>query len=470
MSQPSHPTLINLPQPPSNPGTPSEIPGTPTSTTTSLSALSTTAIKDGHRGALHHLGHLHSPSSNTLEAERADRISRLTGLSSVTTLRNPVAGAGQFNAGPDQATPTSTEFAANVAAAAAAAGLTPAYFDAAGQPVADKKVSTIGSASATESVSGQTTTSTEVGGDRDTLPGDEDMLTELDSASASGYMAGEGDAMDEDQDNLATRSIGGFEDRMSDDGSASLVGFGEGAGSTVSGPIYQRRPLPPQQQQQQQATNTSASPGGATAAVTRGLERSSSGFSEGDPGASSSPGHYQYQRHPRQTARGSDRDTNTGTDTPVSQSAVRERNEARMMDGVAVDSSVTPPLTAASAPATKDSTNVEGADDNTFVDTTTQGPVPVQPHSHPHHPRRQQQHPHHHHQPSQPSQLAPSQTQPQHRHQPSHSPPTMLSPRETAERIVGERLDGGEARVGSTALGSPKGNEGPLGRFYFESH
>ncbi|EJT79629.1 hypothetical protein GGTG_04713 [Gaeumannomyces tritici R3-111a-1] len=90
-----------------------------------------------------------------------------------------------------------------------------------------------------------------------------------------------------------------FDDRMSDnddDGSASLVGFGEGAGSTVSGPIYragstisgpiyQRRPVP------------GTSSAGAMAFARWQLERGASGLGDpnqlgvGDSGqpASSSP-------------------------------------------------------------------------------------------------------------------------------------------------------------------------------------
>lgn len=83
--------------------------------------------------------------------------------------------------------------------------------------------------------------------------------TEVDSAS--GYVgAAHTDRtadMDIDEDNMTNRSVGQFDhdrdrdqeqeqdgDNMSDDGSASLVGFGEGANSTISGPIYVRRPLP----------------------------------------------------------------------------------------------------------------------------------------------------------------------------------------------------------------------------------
>lgn len=367
------------------------------------------------------------------------------------------------------------------------AGLTPAYFDAAGQPVADTKVSTVGSASATESVGGRTSGTTEVGGDGSTLgeDRDEDMLTEMDSASANGYMGGDG--MDEDLDNMTSRSVGTFEDRMSDDGSASLVGFGEGAGSTLSGPIYHRRPLPTQ--------NSTSSSGG----LAWGLERSGSGLSDG-PAASPGPHHYphphtyhvQHQRggsSSRQrdySTRSSDRDT-TGSDTPVSQSAVRERREARMVDGVAME-------TGAPASGGVPMGQGNGDEDDVFVDTTTRSPVPVQPHtstgSNPgqqpqqpyprtrsrqqqqqqHHHQYPQQHPysfaHHHNQQHQYQQPPPlSQQQPQHQYQQQHS--TQPSTRETAERIVRETLDEGEERVGSTTLGSPRGN-GKLGRFYFE--
>ncbi|KAK3689656.1 hypothetical protein B0T22DRAFT_379542 [Podospora appendiculata] len=365
MAQQPRPIFINLPQPSSRPDTPSEMPGTPTSTTTSLSALSTTAIKDGRRG-FH--GHQHKSS---LEAERADRISRLPGMPSVSTSRGP---PGQNNAGSPQTTPTSTT--------AQGGGLTVAFFDAGGQPVAANKMSTVGTASATESTGTETR-----GGDNYTLgerddddEDDEEMSLEagdreaegeieMDSASTSGYMG-------EDLDN--PRSLAGFEDRMSDDGSASLVGFGEGAGSTVSGPIYHRR-LPGQ-----------GSSAGAMMAGVLALERSSSGLSE--------------VGGRRDTVRGGvDREA---ADTPVSQSAVVERREALMVDGVALD-------------GTAD-------DDRSFIDTSTQGPVPQ-----------------------------------------GGSGAVVAASREVAESILRDRLDNGESRVGNTALGSPKGKD-ELGRFYFE--
>ncbi|KAL4937845.1 hypothetical protein BDV06DRAFT_65516 [Aspergillus oleicola] len=196
----STPTLINLPPPPSEPVTPSEMgPGTPNSTTTSLSALSTTAIKDGHQGApLPHGRHAHQSSNasmsstTTLEAERADRISRLAGLERVATAR---AGGGGH-------TPTST---------ASHLAYTPGYFDSgAGM----KERSTVGSASATGSVGARTTW-------------------------ASGSDAFDAEKMSEDPtDDGDASSVGNISDK--DD--ASLVGFGEGAASTMSGPISHPHP------------------------------------------------------------------------------------------------------------------------------------------------------------------------------------------------------------------------------------
>ncbi|KAL4922150.1 hypothetical protein BDW62DRAFT_173018 [Aspergillus aurantiobrunneus] len=184
------PTLINLPPPPSDPVTPSDMgPGTPNSTTTSLSALSTTAIKDGHQGQpLAHGRHAHhSPSASmssttTLEAERADRISRLAGLERVATAR--AGGAGHSTTAPSLA-------------------YTPGYFDTSS---GIKERSTVGSASATGSVGARTTW-------------------------ASGSDAFDADKMSEDPED-GTSSVG----NLSDEGDASLVGFGEGA-STTSGPI-----------------------------------------------------------------------------------------------------------------------------------------------------------------------------------------------------------------------------------------
>ncbi|KAJ5124693.1 uncharacterized protein N7515_008518 [Penicillium bovifimosum] len=180
------PTLIDLPPPPSDPVTPSDMgPGTPNSGTTSLSALSTTAIKDGHQGQpLPHGRHTHqssTSSTNTLEAERADRISRLAGLERVVASR-----AG----GPTSAGHVPHQF-------------TPGYFESQAQ----KERSTVGSASATGSIAGRTTW-------------------------ASGSDVYDADKMSEDHEDDGTSSIG----NISDEGNASLVGFGEGANSTISGP------------------------------------------------------------------------------------------------------------------------------------------------------------------------------------------------------------------------------------------
>lgn len=169
-----------VPPPPSDPATPSEMgPGTPNSTTTCLSTLSVVAIKDGAMG---HGGRGATASANTLEAERADRISRLAGLERVATSRQ--AQLGQLGPG-----------------SGAFYGQAP--FDNVPQ---FRERSTVGSASATGSVGGRTTW-------------------------ASGSVDYDADKMSEDQDEVS--STGGF----SDEDKASLVGFGEGAGSTVSGPV-----------------------------------------------------------------------------------------------------------------------------------------------------------------------------------------------------------------------------------------
>ncbi|RWA11216.1 hypothetical protein EKO27_g3915 [Xylaria grammica] len=367
MSQPqAGPMLINIPPPPSNPETPSDIPGTPTSATTSLSALSTTAIKDGHRGHAHLAlggpkGHGHHPSTNSLEAERADRISRLAGLERVSTIRAPNQQQVP-NAGSPQTTPTSTGFPIqNIPAAMA-----PAYFDANGQPTATTKMSTVGTASATGSVGARTTTESGERPEADLTEVDEDGLSTdtnyraMDVDSTSGAI----DPIDED---LANRSVGGFEDRMSDDGTASLVGFGEGANSTVSGPIYIRKQHP------------------------------------GAPGGS---GIWKRCEIPPAVIR------------PVSSSAAAERREAKYVDGVAMDGGG----------------HVGTADDDMFVDTTTRGPVPVQPGQH------------------QTSALREGVGGP--------------ATREAAERIIRERLEqGGEGQ--GPFLGSPHSSE-KLGKFYFE--
>ncbi|CAK7266095.1 hypothetical protein SEPCBS57363_001922 [Sporothrix epigloea] len=294
------------------------MPGTPTSTTTSLSAVSTTAMKDGHRGghvppvipiggaytsSQQRLGHQHNSSANSLEAERADRISRLTGLSGMTSLRPSYAanrgsvtsgGGGTSNrlasSGGASAQMTSGVGGAFMLSGMPVPGpLTPAFFDAQGQPVAITKMSTVGTASATNSISGRTL------GDSSTMDGstmteDDDMDdddirsmgTNYRYSGSTGHGVGGGtdgrdaDAMMMDDDHLdtANRSVGGYEyDRMSDDGSASLVGFGEGAGSTVSGPIYHRRPLP-------STTSAGAITANNAMAWATSLERTNSGLSD----------------------------------------------------------------------------------------------------------------------------------------------------------------------------------------------
>ncbi|KAL9051840.1 MAG: hypothetical protein Q9162_005781 [Coniocarpon cinnabarinum] len=187
----SAPTLINLPPPPSDPVTPSDIPGTPNSATTSMSELSTVAIKDGHRGHPHHHSHRQPQSAaDGADAERADRISRLAGLERVSTVRQSSTAS----------TPAGTSTTSQG----------PGYFEPPTAPAnTNKERSTVGSASATGSVGGRTTW-----------------------ASGSDAFDNTTDKMSEDQD-MDASSTGGF----SDEGNASLVGFGEAASSTVSGPV-----------------------------------------------------------------------------------------------------------------------------------------------------------------------------------------------------------------------------------------
>ena len=157
-----------------------------------MSELSTVAIKDGHRG---HPPHPHFPGysapssglSNQLDAERADRISRLAGLERVTTARNP---------------PLSGNLTPSAAAPPLQHNAPTGYFDATGNPALNRERSTVGSASATGSVGARTTW--------------------------AGSEAGDADKMSESQDqdmDMETSSVGG----MSEEGTGSLVGFGEGA-------------------------------------------------------------------------------------------------------------------------------------------------------------------------------------------------------------------------------------------------
>src|SRR5204862_5585900 len=139
----------------------------------------------GHPHHRTHHGHRSSSASEssttTLDAERADRISRLAGLERVATTRSGGSGGPQNQA-------------------MAAAGFyvhPPGYFDHV--PALVKERSTVGSASATGSIGGRTTW-------------------------ASGSDIFDTERISEDHDD-GVSSNGGF----SEEGNASLVGFGEGA-------------------------------------------------------------------------------------------------------------------------------------------------------------------------------------------------------------------------------------------------
>ena len=95
------------------------------------------------------------------------------------------------------------------------------YFDQHGTPVIGKERSTVGSASATGSMGGRTTWAS--GSGSDVYEGDKMSVGTGPEAEAEPVI-GDGDE---------TSSVGG----MSEEGNASLVGFGEGASSTVDGPV-----------------------------------------------------------------------------------------------------------------------------------------------------------------------------------------------------------------------------------------
>jgi hypothetical protein len=194
------------------------------------------------------------PSTTTLEAERADRISRLAGLERVSAVRPSNTNTSQ--GGPS------------------AAAQIPGYFDANGNPQYTTKMSTVGSASATGSSGGQTTTwasgSLKQDGDDDEMSmdareGDDDR----DRYSTS--------AMDEDFD--GDRDVDGMSDNT------SLVGFGEGAGSTVSGPTYSRSNLVPRSGfgnfVQPGNTSTPTTPLSASASVTADQPRADARMTDG---------------------------------------------------------------------------------------------------------------------------------------------------------------------------------------------
>jgi hypothetical protein len=250
---------------------------TPNSTTTSLSGVSTTAIKDGHQGNIRphtHRGHRSSTASNasttTLDAERADRISRLAGLERVSTVRPD--GTTQMNAS------SGAQYASG------------GYFET--LPHLLKERSTVGSASATGSAGGRTTW--------------------------TGSDAFDMDRMVDDADD-GTSSNGGFSDE-----NVSLVGFGEGANSTVSGPV-----------------STAPTRTGA------GLSRQTSATAAAAAGGSPSAHRLSSHSMPSAGAPPLSGEDDPGLTTPVGSNtpeaiggSVARNDDARMVDGMTFDPNV----------------------------------------------------------------------------------------------------------------------------------
>ena len=183
-------------------------------------------------------------------------------------------------------------------------------------------MSTVGSASATGSSGGRTTTwasGSVKGAATEGTEGDEEERPEGEEDRMS--MDGNYREMDAERDRFSV-SASAMDEDLENDGDAmsdqaSLVGFGEGAGSTVSGPTYSTS-----------RTNLTASP--AVGGPRSSLNTQILGL--------------QQQR-------------DSGPGTPLSDrttaTADQQRREARMLDGVALDNS------------------------GGFVDTTVRSPVPV---------------------------------------------------------------------------------------------
>ena len=238
------------------------------------------------------------------------------------------------------------------------------YFDQTGTPVVGKERSTVGSASATGSAGGRTTWAS--GSD----------VYEPDKMSVGTGPEAEGEAMD------AASSADG-----SEEGKESLVGFGEGAGSTAEGPV----------------SSVPARSGGKLGAHRMGGVGGGESPMQGVVSGGAGAGQAQAERE-------------------------REKERAKMIDGVTYDRNV--------------------------VDTTARSPLPassglgaasgegVAPGSH--------------------------QGTPAPRH-------AGLSGTETAERIVRERFENGNASTGAGAggssdvtMGEADGQSPGLGKFDFE--
>ncbi|CAI7678174.1 unnamed protein product [Penicillium pancosmium] len=314
------PTLINLPPPPSDPVTPSDMgPGTPNS---GLSALSTTAIKDGHQGApFPHARHTHQSSSastsstTTLDAERADRISRLAGLERVATARagGHYSSSANANANANANTGAGANATSTPQTHTPGAAASYGFFDS---PATLKERSTVGSASATGSLGGNTYTSTWASG----------------SEAYEDKMSEDPDPMDRDHEHEhehddAISSIS----NVSDEGNASLVGFGEGASSTISGPTS--RPPP--------GLNRMSSGGGGARPTSM-----SSNVSRSNPLASYLQQQQQQQQqnpsqlYQQQQAHQSYAGDNRMSPSPAGSNTPEPMEDARMVDGMTFDRDV----------------------------------------------------------------------------------------------------------------------------------
>ncbi|KAK3984249.1 putative myb DNA-binding domain-containing protein [Cladorrhinum sp. PSN332] len=386
----SHPNPTDQYPPSADSPTPS-IPGTPTSTTTSLSALSTTAIKDGHRGSniastfSNNNPHTSSSSSHPYSHQNSHQNPRQIEAEQRADRISRLPGLSSISVSSSRFPVANTSSRPGTGTSnpvtGGGGGALPvaAYFDAAGQPVVVSKMSTVGSASATA----ESVSSTSGGGARS-----ETTMGSYDAGSGSGSVGTETQEMDLDEDQEFRHDDEDEEDRdedMDEEGgeNESLVGFGEGAaGSTVEGPVYSLRGR-------------------------------------------------------------LNREESSGTGTPVSLSALRERREARMVDGVSLDG------------------DGNGNASNGFVDTTNTRGLFLQ-----------QQHQQHQ---ATTSGIRETQVPGSHQHVLQHQRQGVAAGREAAERILSERLGStgaegiGSGSQGQGASGQAQGQEQErLGRFFFE--
>jgi hypothetical protein len=172
------------------------------------------------------------------------------------------------------------------------------YFDS--YPHMVKERSTVGSASATGSIGGRTTW-------------------------ASGSDAYDPDKMSLEDHDDGTSSTGG----MSDEGNASLVGFGEGASSTISGPVSSA--TLGRLQQQSTTTGLGRTPSFGSPSANR---------NSGNHSNINASGQYPSYMQQQHVTGSSVSAPSQSSPSPAGSNTPEPSDDARMLDGVTYDSNV----------------------------------------------------------------------------------------------------------------------------------